>query len=130
MFIIVASNNIFRRELTSYTLIEAGHTVREMHTLEQLQHVLERETPVLVVVDSTIAEPEVVSGVVDRYTTAPVLWLGRPAIPYSNGSALASLSWPYRPDELLAYIMRLSERGIAAGLPPMSLNQPMFGQND
>jgi DNA-binding response OmpR family regulator len=130
MCIVVASNNIFRRELTSYTLIEAGHTVREVHTLEQLQHVLERETPIVIVVDTTIAEPDVVSAVVRRYTTAPLLWLGRPVITYSNGNALAYVNWPYRSDELLASIMRLGERSVAAASPSMALNQPTFGQND
>jgi DNA-binding response OmpR family regulator len=118
MLIIVASKNIFRRELTSYTLIEAGHDVREIVEVDQIASVVGREQPAAIVADASMADPEPLLHMVRQHSAAPLLWMERSAAAHS--AALTCLDWPYRPDELLAAIVHLSVHDIPATLPSVA----------
>ncbi|MCG8351128.1 MAG: hypothetical protein MI924_25440, partial [Chloroflexales bacterium] len=56
MPIIVASNNVFRRELSSYILTEAGYTVYEAHNDTVLMNYLQYVQPALVLFDIVLGE--------------------------------------------------------------------------
>jgi hypothetical protein len=128
MLIVVASNNIFRRELTSYTLIEAGHEVREIVELGQLAPFLGREQPDVIVADSSIADPELLLHIVGQYSFAPLLWIGRTES--ARSALLTCVDWPYQPEELLHSIERLRITDIPATLPSAAFTQRAVGQND
>jgi hypothetical protein len=130
MVILVASNNIFRRELTSYTLIEAGHEIREIFELGQLQPLLGRESPMVIVADISIAEPDVVLRAVRQYSSAPVIWIGRAARFLSLDPTFLLLDWPHQPDELLACVARLRAPSLNVALPTAPFTQRSIGQND
>lgn len=107
MLIVVASNNIFRRELTSYTLLEAGHAIREIFDLHQLGQILGAEPPLLIIADISIAEAADVLGLVRAHSRAPLIWIGRQGQVHVQDGAIITLDWPHRPDELLTSIERL-----------------------
>lgn len=130
MQIIVATKNIFRRELTSYTLIEAGHDVREISEHAQLAQYVVREQPALIIADATIAGLDTFLQIVRQQSMVPVLWLGRDDAPRNVGSGVGYLDWPYRPDELLSAVIRLGGRELTPAMPTVLYTQRVISQNE
>jgi hypothetical protein len=127
MAIIVASNNIFRRELTSYTLIEAGYVVREVTSLRDLKLLLQQHASTLLIADSSIGQPAEIAQALDQVIVAPLIWIGR----YEQNPApelAAWLDWPYQPNELLDLVTLLSNARMLS--TKMTLNEHMLGQNE
>jgi DNA-binding response OmpR family regulator len=107
MYVVVASANIFRRELTSFVLGEAGYLVAEANSLHALLDQIGRREPSAIVVDAQIdGEPAAVRAAVRARSAAPILWLADPeqARPLLGDGRSAALGWPYLPDELRACV--------------------------
>lgn len=119
MRILVASSNIFRRELTGFTLAEAGFAVAEASDLAGLLAALDGEPPLVLVLDPQIGgdAPGALLDAVRLRVRAPVLWiasdaLARPLLMLDPRPADA-LDWPYSGDELLARVALLIGRAEA-----------------
>jgi DNA-binding response OmpR family regulator len=117
MPIIVASSNVFRRELSSYLLIEAGYTVYEASDSASLGQYLEAIEPELVILDHWLngtAEADPVQNVRQR-CGAPILALTTRAfdtvgtVPFTTPTD-DLLVWPYQSDELLSRVASLHRR--------------------
>ncbi|MBC8076686.1 MAG: response regulator [Chloroflexales bacterium] len=121
MGIIIASNNLFRLELSAYLLSEAGHTVHEIDSGDALLHALEHHSPCLIVLDSQLDRetPRSLLGLLLQRASAPVLVLGGlhptdlQALRAQGGDAI---SWPYQNDDLVAraQALKLAARAIAS----------------
>jgi DNA-binding response OmpR family regulator len=112
MRVIVASANIFRRELTSFVLDEAGYHVGEACDLAALLASISAEAPIAIVLDAQLEQlPFQARERVRRQTRVPILWLASPAVarPLLSGDELLSdaLAWPYEPDDLRTRLARL-----------------------
>lgn len=114
MPIIVASSNLFRRELSSYILSEAGYTVYEAHDSAALLRCLEQVQPNLVLLDVWLAGANGLDLTqhIRRYGPVPILVISNAsALPGSsrsgNGSSNDTLSWPYQSEDLLAHVRAL-----------------------
>jgi two-component system, OmpR family, response regulator len=114
MPIIVASSNVFRRELSSYLLIEAGYTVYEASDSTTLIECLDDVEPELVILDHWLngaVEADPVQQV--RQTcSAPILALTTRAFDAAGSVPFATptddlLIWPYQSDELLSRVASL-----------------------
>jgi DNA-binding response OmpR family regulator len=105
MDIIVASNNLFRRELSSYVLSEASYQVHEASTTSNLLEVLHEQPAALILLDSGL--DQALSLLIDRIrelSNAPILWLHNKSGDHETAVALAedgALHWPYNPNELV-----------------------------
>ncbi len=116
MVIVVASSNIFRRELASYHLAEAGHEVHEARTAEGLLDALRDRAPALAVIDQQIERdaPEATLRAVRQLGAAPIVWIADPermgALPGDDGRPAAAVAWPFRGDELVATVATLLAR--------------------
>jgi DNA-binding response OmpR family regulator len=110
MCIVVASNNLFRRELSSYVLSEASYHVYEASSSGSLLEVLHTNKPLLIVLDSSLDQATTV--LVEQVRTlsnAPILWLhNREAATVEEGA----LHWPYNPNELLRQVQGLISASI------------------
>lgn len=118
MHIVVASANIFRRELSSYVLSEAGYTLSEVTSITSLMHSLRNHKLALIVLDTQLEpDPALLYGAVRRLSSAPILWLGDHGLIWSLISAdsqpSAALAWPYRADELTQQVATLLGRSTA-----------------
>lgn len=120
MQIVVASSNIFRRELSSYILSEAGYTIGEARNVEALLSMLRAGSPQLLIIDSQIdgAEPAHVLRALRHLTAAPILWLAEPgrARPLLMVDSRPGdfITWPYRSDELTHTVAGLLGRSVTA----------------
>lgn len=108
--IIVASTNIFRRELASYLLAEAGYRVGEARDLPALLTLSEATEVRAVVVDVQLEAVELpaIRHAIRGVSAVPILWLIEPdqaATIAPAGSELAAS--PYAPGELVARLERL-----------------------
>ncbi|MFV9505046.1 MAG: hypothetical protein AB4911_10835 [Oscillochloridaceae bacterium umkhey_bin13] len=118
MHIVVASANIFRRELSSYILSEAGYTLSEASSIASLMTNLRSHNVALLVLDTQLErDPGLLIGAVRRLSVAPILWLGdhgllRPLIS-ADSQPSAALGWPYRADELTQQAAALLGRSAA-----------------
>lgn len=126
MLIIVASANIFRRELTSYVLGEAGYRVSEARDRATLLASLSRSGPLLAVIDAQIdgGAPAGLLADIRRRSQVPLLWIAEPdaarSLLMGDEEPAAAIPWPYHPDDLLAQIGALRERleaRWASGMP-------------
>lgn len=111
MKIIVASDNIFRRELSSFILSEAGYSVDEAPTQSALTLEEQGRKPDLLLLDDRLAERPGIEYIVRACEQAniPVLLLianYRDAL-LSLGSLLTNhdcLTWPYEAEDLLRHV--------------------------
>ena len=108
MRIVVASGNIFRRELSVFVLSEAGHHVIEVSdaaALLEIAAVTERQ---ILIVDVLLArgDPAGLRRQIDERGRLPVLWMSHGADPPDLPSLPADgwVSWPYNPDDLLRHV--------------------------
>lgn len=107
MRIIVASANIFRRELTSYVLYEAGYAVAEAHSLDALVAMLGHTAPQAIVLDEQLHERlDEACRAIRARTAAPILWLATAPHPAADGE---TLPWPYTSADLRARLAQLIE---------------------
>lgn len=118
MRITVGSSNIFRRELTSFTLTEAGYAVAETSDLPALLESLADTPPLVIVVDAQLGrEAGRVLEAVRLRSQAPILWIAEAALARSlvlvDARPADALPWPYPADELLARVALLLGRATA-----------------
>lgn len=118
MQIVVASSNIFRRELSVYVVGEAGYQVSEARDSAGLIAAIQTCAPDLLIIDdvllSDVESPELLRRI-RAVSSAPILWLaqgGREAAAHLMVASPPSdiLPWPYNPDELIRRIDRLVVR--------------------
>ena len=107
MGIIIASNNLFRLELSAYLLTEAGYAVHEVDSADALLRALERDSPCLIVLDSQLNNDGLRSllGALLQLVSAPVLVLG--GLPPADLQELRdrggdAIGWPDQNDDLVA----------------------------
>jgi CheY-like chemotaxis protein len=112
--VIVASSNIFRRELSFFTLAEANYRVREAANLGELLARLNQAAFSLIIVDVQLDGLHTVElhELLRERTAAPLLWIGPAAMAGELSlSATDPLSgfvgWPYMPEELLLMVVKL-----------------------
>lgn len=123
MQIVVASGNIFRRELSIFVLSEAGYKVGEAHDAAALLELLAGAQPLLLVVDALLGRAnlgELYRQVRER-SQAPLLWIASdatdaPALPDSPRDDW--VIWPYNPDDLLRRIASLIESAASDLISP------------
>ncbi|NJM06306.1 response regulator [Candidatus Gracilibacteria bacterium] len=115
--IIVASSNIFRRELSIFTLAEANYRVREAANLGELLARINQASFALIIVDVQLDGLNVVElhELLRERTAAPLLWIGPAAmvgeLGLSERDPLSGfVGWPYTPEELLLNVAQLSRR--------------------
>lgn len=120
MRILVASANIFRRELSSYILSEAGYSVDEARTTAALFAALRDQSPALIVLDCLFddTEPGLILRVLRSLTAAPLLWIAEsdhaaPLLLVDDRPA-DYITWPYQAEQLLGGIACLLGRAGAA----------------
>lgn len=119
MQIIVASSHLFRRELSSFILSEAGYDVHEVSDSAALRECLQAIQPDLILLDMRLNE-------IDDSDTTELLQHHAQGVPVvvmtSHSTLLDSVSlaagtpqmhinWPYTADDLLAYVSRVLRRG-------------------
>jgi len=110
MHIVVASSNIFRRELSGYVLSEAGHQVSEAKDVAALLALLGAASPDIVVADVVLAHGD--TGALQRQIgelcAAPILWLAHVIGGAPSPGGAEWLGWPYHPQELLLRVARIT----------------------
>ncbi|NTU80819.1 MAG: hypothetical protein HGA45_15810 [Chloroflexales bacterium] len=122
--IIVASSNIFRRELSSFILSEAGFAVQETRTIESLLNLLRADAPSLILLDAQIegADPGATLRAVRLLSSAPIIWIAE--APQARALLLVderpadAISWPYRADDLTGAVSALLGRASVALADP------------
>lgn len=116
MHIIVASSNVFYRELSSFILSEAGYAVHECHDAEAILRCITQFEPDMVLLDARLAETSSseVMGCLRQHTGVPIMLIISAA---SKGTlqALAAwgddqVAWPYQPEDLLDHVQALLHR--------------------
>ncbi len=112
MEIIVASANLFRRELSCYILSEAGYTVHEVSDSTTLHTCLHHTHSQLLLLDAPLiaCHTDDTCRLLQEHHL-PVLIITSTS-PTPNGAALPfadcdSLTWPYQADDLLAHVHAL-----------------------
>lgn len=118
MNIIVASSNIFRRELSCFILSEEGYIVHEASDSAALLQYLGSVQPDLVLLDTRLGGMRYEDAVrtIRQYdTSVPIMiltasssLLDTSAPGTMPGDAL--LTWPYQADDLLAHVQMLVRR--------------------
>jgi DNA-binding response OmpR family regulator len=115
MQIIVASRNIFRRELSSYVLSEARYLVHEVASIGELVAQLGQVNPLLLVIDIGLGEN--VTDLLRQVcapSAVPILWLrSDPDAPLPLQSDAHVLDWPFRHDELIQRVGRIVDMSMA-----------------
>jgi DNA-binding response OmpR family regulator len=118
MDIIVASSNLFRRELSSFILSEAGYTVHEVSDIAALKQSLDHVRPAMILLDmrlgSTSSE-EITRYIRQRDNKVLILVLTNKSSLLGSVSLAthigdAHLDWPYQADDLLARVRHLLRR--------------------
>lgn len=116
MHIIVASSNVFHRELSSFILSEAGYTVHEFDDGATLLKCLDQIEPDMVLLDIRLEGYNSVdlARQIRQRSIVPILFLtngsfsGPAQSLYANGNDY--LVWPYQPEDLLAHVQTLLHR--------------------
>ncbi|MCU0494370.1 MAG: hypothetical protein MUD01_22505 [Chloroflexaceae bacterium] len=108
MHIVVASNNLFRRELSAYILTEAGHTVHEVSDSSALLRCLEVLQPALVLLDYwlTGGQWRDMANAIHQRCPANIVPLLNDASLLGQASPAGELEqhpiiWPFRAEDLL-----------------------------
>ncbi len=116
MDIIVASSNVFHRELSSFILSEAGYTVHECSDGDGFLRCVTRVQPDMVLLDARIsgANSLDLAREVRRQSHVPIMFLtnGVYSVPLPSLRACADdhVVWPYEPENLLAQVHALLYR--------------------
>jgi DNA-binding response OmpR family regulator len=119
MNIIVASSNIFRRELSCFILSEEGYTVHEASESAALLQYLDTVQPDLVLLDTRLGGmryEDAVRYIRQHNTSVPVMILTASSSFFdttsvaSNAIGDALLTWPYQADDLVAHVHALVRR--------------------
>lgn len=113
--ILVASANIFRRELILFQLGEAGYRVQEAHDAAMLQHMLHSVQPAILILDASLPNIEQALRQHRTRSRQPALILitcdtANPSPPrqlQSWGSYTASLPWPHEQHDLLQTVRHM-----------------------
>lgn len=119
MRIVVASHHLFRRELSSFILSEAGYTVHEACNCHELLHHL-MYTPIdIILLDSGlpgIEQHDIVQSL-HQHASLPIIVItnGCPSLSGMHDdisvllrdSIKTSVTWPYQADDLLSHIESL-----------------------
>lgn len=122
MRIVVASHHLFRRELSSFILSEAGYTVYEACNCQELMHHL-MDTPIdMILLDERlpgIDQHDMIQSL-HQYASLPIIVItnGFPSLSGMHDEMLSLLSdsvktsvtWPYQADDLLSNIESLVHR--------------------
>jgi DNA-binding response OmpR family regulator len=117
MEIIVASSNLFRRELSCFILSEAGYHVYEAKDSVTLLKYLDKMTPAVILLDARLngmPNDELTTHIRAKDANVPIMVL-------TNGSSLissmsiaangdAQLDWPYQAEDLLSRVQVLQHR--------------------
>lgn len=116
MEIVVASSNLFRRELSSFILSEAGYVVHEVNDSAALLQCLATTRPALLLIDDSLGGADAVNlaqSLRQRETAIPIIVLtsssavlNSVAIAADDGDA--HLDWPYQAEELLVHVQQLA----------------------
>lgn len=123
MQIVVASANIFRRELSVYLLSEAGHQVGEVYDIVGLLAAVQHHPPDLLMIDTLIPGGDI-PDLLPRLRAAsqlPILWLAHSGRDMAAHRALDGhpsdvILWPYHPDELIRRVNHLALHGLPAAI--------------
>ncbi|PDW04809.1 response regulator [Candidatus Viridilinea mediisalina] len=113
MQIIVASANVFRRDLSSSILNEAGYTVAEARTAAGLFTYLHDALPALIVLDYQLddTEPSRLLRLLRQQTNVPLVWVTEQIqsmrLIASDQGRSAVLAWPYQTEQLLTVVAML-----------------------
>jgi DNA-binding response OmpR family regulator len=128
MNIIVASSNIFRRELSCFILSEEGYVVHEASDSDALLQYLDSVQPDLVLLDTRLGGmryEDAVRYIRQHNTSVPIMILTARTALYDThtpstivGDAL--LTWPYQADDLVAHVHTLV-RGFSSSARVSSL---------
>lgn len=123
MQIVVASANIFRRELSVYTLSEAGHQVSEVYDIVGLLASVQHQPPDLLIIDTLIPGGDIPDLLprLRAVSRLPVLWLshsGRDAAAHRVIDSHPSdvIPWPYHPDDLIRRVEHLAHYPLATAI--------------
>lgn len=132
MHVIVASSNVFRRELTSYLLSEAGYIVHEARDGAALQACLQSVQPVLLLLDGWLVGSESVDldRLLQQIRPTPVLAMVSDSAVRGTGRWLQLYSddllhWPYQPEELMERVHQVTTR---SGLPSLTTHTLRLGE--
>lgn len=113
MQIIIASANVFRRDLSSSILNEAGYTVAEVRTAAGLFTYLHDACPALIMLDYQLddIEPSRLLRLLRQQTKVPLVWVTEQIqsmrVIATDQERSAVLAWPYQSDQLLAVVTML-----------------------
>lgn len=116
MDIIVASSNVFHRELSSFILSEAGYTVHECSDGTAVLRCIAQIQPDMVLLDARIsgANSLELARQVRQISGVPIMFLtnGSYSVPLPLLKTWADdhLVWPYDPDRLLMQVEALLHR--------------------
>lgn len=131
MPIIIASSNVFRRELSTFILGEAGYKVYEASDSATLLSLIEDINPSLVILDHWFGglEASNLAQSIRRRTQVPILTLITRAVLAGDGTLLQGspgeyLIWPYQSDELLSRVVALCRRPVIETIPSRFLAMP------
>lgn len=124
MHIIVASSNVFHRELSSFLLNEAGYIVHEFSDATTLLEQFDAIQPSMILLDVRLDGISIidVAQQIRQRLAAPIMVM-------TNGSVTVSLQtlrthsdshvvWPFQPDDFLAHVHALLDN--RASLPAPS----------
>ncbi len=110
MNVVVASNNLFRRELSSYILSEAGYDVQDVDTTAALAALPEID---LLLIDDHLTQHDSheLHRILDRHDHLAMLYI-TVAEPHDDddhptAERTAYLAWPYQAEELLSCVETL-----------------------
>jgi DNA-binding response OmpR family regulator len=120
MDIIVASSNLFRRELSSFILSEAGYTVHEVSTRKALVRSLDQLQPALILLDNDMngnGEKDLVQDIRQRAGSVPLMLLTIGSVSFAAHTFDDYLKWPYQAEDLLVRVQKLLCRFTASSAP-------------
>lgn len=114
MKIIVASSNVFCRELSSYILSEAGYTVLEASDSSMLLGYLDDTHPLMVILDMRLVGGDYNDLVkrIEGQESVPVMLITNEAKSLERDQDIPlpcrdSMSWPYQADDFLTHVRAL-----------------------
>ena len=111
---IIASGNIFRRELSVYVLHDAGFAIEEVSNTDELLTRVQETAPDIALLDTALVEdPCHALANLRQLTNAPILWIDQvgklPTTPSNPDHRVGCIRWPYHPNELISYVKRLMQ---------------------
>lgn len=122
MEIIVASSNLFRRELSSFILSEAGYTVHEANDSYTLLHWLDQTRPSLILLDERLKgsnEVDIAQCIRQHDGSVRIMVLTSSSALIESVQALSTLGddhlkWPYQAEDLLSHVQTLLHHDASA----------------